>query len=157
MRPNMSGKVACRVAPVTSTLFITNPHGRIMLSLPQSRDAQIEWLHSLAELPEDELNLWASTTNGTDFISFVQLHLPSTGVPEFARPHEVVSSVRSLRENERAWNHALMRVPLEADDLCKQQSLPEAETLLLKFAGTCPWQLFKEVAENQASHYQTPS
>lgn len=127
-----------------------------MLNLPQSRDAQVEWFHRLAELPEDVLSLWVSTTNGTDFISFMQLHLPSTGVPEFAGPHEIASSVRSLRENERSWNHALMRVLIEADDLYKQQSISEAEALLLKFAGICPWQLFKEVAENQASHYQAP-
>ena len=127
-----------------------------MLSLPQSRDAQVEWFHNLAELPEDELSLWASKTNGTDFISFVQLHLPGIGAPEFSGPKDIASSVRSLRENERSWNHALMRVLIEADDLCKQRSLPEAEALLLKFASSCPWQLFKEVAENQASHYQAP-
>jgi hypothetical protein len=107
-------------------------------------------------LPEEELSRWASTTSGTDFISFVQLHLPSVRLPEFAGPQEIAGSVRSLRENERSWNHALMRVLIEADDLYKQQSLREAEALLLNFANTCPWRQFKEVAESQASHYQAP-
>lgn len=127
-----------------------------MVNLPLSTDDQVQWFHSLAELPDDELSLWASSTNGTDFISFVQLHLPSVGVPKFAGPQEIVSSVRSLRENERAWNHALMRVLIEADDLYKQQALPEAQALLLNFATECPWRLFKEVAENQVSHYEAP-
>lgn len=120
----------------------------------ESQADQIEWFHRLAALPEGELLALAPTNERENLIGFIRAQIPGTGLPELLEPQAFAEAVTALRANERKWNQALQRALIEADDLVKEHRPAEAKTLLLNFAADCPWTLFKEVAENQASWYQ---
>jgi hypothetical protein len=121
---------------------------------PESPDDQIEWFHTLAALPEEELRALAPTSERESFIAFIRAQLPGTSLPQLEEPQAFAAAVTTLRANERRWNQALSRALIEADDLARERRRMEARELLLNFASGCPWALFKEVAENQASWYQ---
>lgn len=124
------------------------------MDFPGSRDQQVEWFHSLAALPDSDLYAWAHSSNGADLLTFVKLHLPGVGAPNLSNAAEVASAVRSLRQNEKAWNRSLMQALADADDEHGRGASTSARDRLLSFANECPWLLFKEVANNQASHYR---
>jgi hypothetical protein len=120
----------------------------------ESPDDQTEWFHRLAALPEEELRALAPTSERENLIGFIRAQLPGTSLPELVEPQAFAEAVTTLRANERKWNQALQRALIEADDLAKERRRAEAKELLVNFASGCPWALFKEVAENQASWYQ---
>jgi hypothetical protein len=121
---------------------------------PESPDDHIEWFHMLAALPEEELRALAPTSARENLIGFIRAQLPGTTLPELVEPQAFAEAVTALRANERKWNQSLQRALIEADDLARERRRTEAKELLVNFASGCPWALFKEVAENQASWYQ---
>ena len=115
--------------------------------------AQIEWFHQFAALPPDQLALQASEANRLAFAHLVKVCLPDHNAPEGQSPEEFASTVLALRENERQWNRALSSALIQADELHKSYGWQPAIAKLEAFAESCPWQLFREVARDQAGSY----
>lgn len=124
------------------------------MRLPFSTDAQVEWFHNLAALPEAELRIAANSGLQQLFAEFVAAHLPGHSPPAELSPQEFASAVSHLRANERRWNRALQWAIIEADDHSKRQESGQAVRLLQAFAAQCPWARFREVAMNQSTYYE---
>lgn len=118
------------------------------------RDSLTDWFHALAEHSADALVGLATDEN----IALLRLHIsrstPDYPLPEQFEATEFAKAVTTFRENESAWNRAVMAALIKADDLFKAGSISEAAETLHAFASSCPWALFKEVALNQATHYR---
>lgn len=118
------------------------------------RSQQVEWFHQFAKQPIDQLALQATEENRTLFLQHISASLPNHIPPEDQSPEEFARTVVELRENERQWNQALMSALVRADDQYKAQEWQSAVTTLHSFADSCPWQLFEDVARDQACNYK---
>lgn len=114
---------------------------------------QIEWFHQFSMLSPDQLAEQSSEANRVAFSKFAKTSLLNCTPPEDQSPPEFAKTVLALRENERQWNQALCSALIRADDLHKSQALESATSLLESFAKSCPWKLFREVAEKQAREF----
>ena len=118
------------------------------------RDSLTDWFHALSEHPPEALVGLATSEN----IALLRLHIsrctPDYPLPETIEATDFAEAVITFRENESAWNQAVMAALVKADDLCKAGSISEAFETLQAFAASCPRSLFKEVALNQATHYR---
>ncbi|NTV95676.1 MAG: hypothetical protein HGA75_09700 [Thiobacillus sp.] len=119
------------------------------------RDSLTEWFHELAKLSEEELRAEASPEN----IDMLRLHIERS-VPAYALPAEIskdefAESVQEFRRNESSWNRAVMASLVKAGDLFNEGLAYEAVDELHRFAASCPWALFQEVALNQAALYES--
>jgi hypothetical protein len=84
---------------------------------------------------------------------FIECQLPGQYSPSGLSHDDLFQAVSDLRGNEQGWNRALQAALIEADDLHKAGSGTQAADSLLKFSTQCPWRLFKQVAEDQATCY----
>jgi len=114
---------------------------------------QTKWFHEFARQPLEEVARQANDENRARFARYATTSLPSYTPPDGLPPEEFAMAVGGLRANEKKWNQALMSALVEADDLHRTQDTRGAVAMLEAFAGACPWSLFKEVAQRQASHY----
>ena len=116
--------------------------------------AQTEWFHEFAKQSINQIALQANEANRAMFASYVATSLPNHGVPDDQPPEEFARTVHELLENEKQWNRALMSALIKSDDLYKSKDRKSAVSVLESFAASCPWQLFQEVAHDQASNYK---
>lgn len=116
--------------------------------------AQTEWFHAFAKQSPDQIALQANEANRSLFSRYATTSLPNHRPPEGQSPEEFARTVHELRENERQWNQALMSALVKSDDLYKSKDHQNAVAVLESFAASCPWQLFQDVARNQASNYK---
>lgn len=114
------------------------------------RTASIDWFHSLAELGRDEIARRFSPVNLARLQAHVQLCLAGAELPWIGTPEQFAETVLDLRANESEWNRATMSAIIRADDLMLAGQAEEAVQVLQSFAASCPWLLFREVAQNQA-------
>ena len=116
--------------------------------------AQAEWFHEFAKQSIDQIALQANETNRALFARYVATSLPNHSAPENQPPEEFARTVHELRENETQWNRALMSALIKSGDLYDSHDRQSAVSVLESFAASCPWQLFQEVARDQASNYK---
>jgi hypothetical protein len=114
---------------------------------------QVEWFHQFAGQTLSELADQASEINRKAIARLVETCLPGYNAPAGQSPEEFASTVQELRANERQWNQALCAALIQADDLLKSEGSQAAAARLKAFASSCPWKLFREVANNQAANY----
>lgn len=115
------------------------------------RTASIDWFHQLAALGRDEIAHRFSAENQTRLQTHVALCLDGANLPLIGTPVQFAETVLDLRANECEWNRVTMSAIIRADDLMLAGQTEEAVQVLLAFAASCPWVLFRQVAENQAS------
>jgi hypothetical protein len=125
-----------------------------LTQLPKDRSDQFEWFHALAKTIEAGTLSVSAVALTREVAEFVAQHLPGYAFPLTSTDVEFIEAVRTLRENEKAWNRRLMQTLIEADDQAKAGSTQIAAESLRNFAANCPWALFAEVATNQARHFQ---
>jgi hypothetical protein len=116
--------------------------------------AQTEWFHEFAKQSVDQIALQANEANRSLFARYATTSLPNHSPPEGQSPEEFARTVHELRENERQWNRALMSALIKSDDLYKAKDRKGAISVLESFAASCPWELFQEVARDQAFNYK---
>lgn len=116
------------------------------------RTASIDWFHQLAELGSDQIAARFSPDSMVRLQTHVTLCLEGAELPGISRPAQFAETVLDLRANESDWNRATMSAIIRADDLMLAGRTEEAVQVLLTFAASCPWILFRAVAENQADH-----
>ena len=117
--------------------------------------AQTEWFHEFARQSIDQIALQANEGNRSLFMRYATTSLPDHRPPEGQSPEEFARTVHELRENERQWNRALMSALIKSDDLYnKSKDWKGAISVLESFSASCPWELFQEVARDQASNYK---
>lgn len=114
------------------------------------RSASIGWFHQLAELDRDEIARRCSPENLARLQDHLALCLQGAEPPGIMEPAQFAETVLDLRSNERDWNRATMAAIIRADDLMLAGQTEEAVQVLLAFAASCPWTLFRETAKNQA-------
>lgn len=95
----------------------------------------------------------ASPANLDRLRAHVAVSLPGTSPPHDLDEERFADVVLQLRENEKGWNQATMAALIKADDLFNQGRASDARSELRRFAATCPWSTFKEVALDQATNY----
>lgn len=118
--------------------------------LDAQRTASINWFHQLAELGADQIAARFSTESLARLQAHVALCLDGAGLPGICSPTQFAETVLDLRANESDWNRATMSAIIQADDLMLAGQTEEAVQVLQAFAASCPWTLFREVAEDQA-------
>ena len=116
-------------------------------------DEQVEWFHQFSGQSLSDLASQASEANRKAFACFVATSLPGHSAPEGQSPEEFAATVQELRTNERQWNQALCAALIQADDLRTSEDWQAAASKLEAFAESCPWKLFREVANDQAANY----
>lgn len=114
------------------------------------RTASIDWFHQLAELGSDQIAARFSSASLARLQAHVVLCLDGAELPAIRTPAQFSETVLDLRANESDWNLATMSAIIRADDLMLAGQTEEAVEVLLSFAASCPWVLFREAAENQA-------
>lgn len=114
------------------------------------RTASIDWFHQLAELGSDQIAARFSPASLARLQAHVVLCLDGAELPAIRTPAQFSETVLDLRANESDWNRATMSAIIRADDLMLAGQTEEAVEVLLSFAASCPWVLFREAAENQA-------
>ncbi|MFN9471987.1 hypothetical protein [Acidovorax sp.] len=119
----------------------------------KARELQWEWYRQLASLDRKVLAAQATETNLAAIQAFVAAQLPDHPLPPGLAGMEFADAVLRLRQNDRAWNRSLMEALIRADDLVKEQNLPQAVATLRSFSSICPWRLYAEVALNQVDSY----
>ncbi|MBW8330199.1 MAG: hypothetical protein K0M48_13920 [Thiobacillus sp.] len=118
------------------------------------RDSLTEWFHELANLSQDEIRDQATPANLDTLRLHIQRSVPECSLPPDLTREQFAEVVYEFRKNEKSWNQATMASLIRADDLFKEGLVHEAVQELHRFAASCPWSLFKEVALNQATYYQ---
>lgn len=118
------------------------------------RDVSVDWFHQLAGGDRDEIARRFTPESLARFQAHVALYLEGAEVPRIRTPEQFAETVLDLRANESGWNRATMSAIIQADDLLLAGQTEEAVQVLLTFAASCPWLLFREVAKNQASQLQ---
>jgi hypothetical protein len=114
---------------------------------------QVEWFHQFSGQSLSDLASQASEVNRRAFARLVATCLPGHSAPQGQSPEEFAATVQQLRANERQWNQALCAALIQADDLLKSKGWQAAASKLEAFAESCPWKLFREVANDQAENY----
>lgn len=118
------------------------------------RKASTEWFHELAELGREEIaGRWTPEIERRLAVH-VALCLRDVGMPAVRTPEQFAEVVLDLRDNESGWNRATMAAIIRADDLVLAGQKEEAVHVLDAFAASCPWVLFCEVVQDQASLLQ---
>jgi len=121
--------------------------------LPSELDLQVEWFHQLAvdaiaeRIVVDEAMRMSLTL-------FLETHLPGHSMSSQESDSELIRAIVELRKNETAWNQALQRAIIQADDTFREGESKKAAEVLNRFSYECPWTLFSRVARNQASNYE---
>jgi hypothetical protein len=118
-----------------------------------ARDSLTEWFHQLASLEHSELVQKASIDNQEKLRLHIERSVLECEIPTGLTEQQFANTVLDFRKNESAWNHAVMASLIKADELFKEGLAGEAVSELHRFASSCPWALFREVALNQATHY----
>ena len=124
--------------------------------LPKTRDAQFEWFHALAQSLKSAGFRDVHASVRSDMLRFTTENLPSHSFPDELEDRAFIESVQQLRTNESAWNRALQTAIIKACDKAEAGERLAAAEDLERFASSCPWALFAEVARDQASQFTIP-
>jgi hypothetical protein len=113
-------------------------------------DQLIEEWHELARAVEVGAPLDLSTATG------VLNEVLRTFAPTLRGPCEqadILSSIASARQSEKAWNMRLGQTLIDAGGARKRNDLAMALTVLDQFAAQCPWTPFSKIARDQRENY----